>query len=85
MSEQLESVDDDELYDDELGADWEPVSTIPHDAGWVLVYGTMGLQIDPQPGIYVAAILPTGRGFWSPEGSWVSHVTHWRRLPDPPC
>ena len=70
--------------------DWEPIETIPHDCGLVLLWATLGNEIFPAPSIWLGSPVIVGRsrtvirGFWTPEGSSLSHVTHWRRLPYPP-
>ena len=74
---------------DALCDDWQPIDSAPHDCGYVLVYATLGQEIEPRMGIYVGMPSLFGRGteirgWWSAEGAWLSHVTHWRRLPAPP-
>jgi hypothetical protein len=73
----------------DLFNDWQPIDTAPHDCGYVLLYATLGMEIEPRMGIYVGMPALFGRaavirGWWSVEGAWLSHVTHWRKLPSPP-
>ena len=66
--------------------DWDDISTLPHDRSWVLLYATLGVQLEPNPGIYIGVLLVKNgrRAFWSAEGQSLSHVTHWMPLPSPP-